>query len=172
METNPYAAPAAVVDDAAAWDAYDLENRKAGRGKRLGAALLDGLVNIIWLAPMIWGATMAGDVSKGLKPSAPMVGVILLGLALMIGVVVLNCLMLHRSGQTIGKRALDIAIVRTDGSRMGLLRYIFIRVLPVSLLGAIPYVGGLVSLVDPLLIFGKDRRCLHDLIADTIVVDI
>jgi uncharacterized RDD family membrane protein YckC len=42
----------------------------------------------------------------------------------------------------------------------------------VSLLGAIPYVGWLVSLVDPLLIFGKDRRCLHDLIADTIVVDI
>ena len=70
------------------------------------------------------------------------------------------------------KRALDIAIVRTDGSRMGLLRYIFIRVLPVGLLGAIPYVGWLVSLIDPLLIFGKDRRCLHDLIADTIVVDI
>ena len=172
METNPYAAPAAVVDDVAAWDAYDLENRKAGRGKRLGAALLDGLVNIIWLAPMVWGATMAGDVSKGLKPSAPMVGVILLGLALMIGVVVVNCLMLHRSGQTIGKRALDIAVVRTDGNRVSLPRYIFLRVVPIGLIGIIPFVGRLIGLVDPLLIFGKDRRCLHDLIADTIVVDI
>jgi uncharacterized RDD family membrane protein YckC len=172
METNPYAAPAAVVADAAAWDAYDLENRKAGRGKRLGAALLDGLVNLIWVAPVLWGATMVGDVSKGLKPAAPMVGVMLLGFALLVAIFVVNCVLLHRHGQTIGKRALDIAIVRTDGSRMGLLRYIFIRVLPVSLLGAIPYVGWLVSLADPLLIFGPERRCLHDLLADTIVVDI
>jgi len=171
METNPYAAPAAVVDDVAAWDAFDLENRKATRGKRLGAALLDGVINLIWLLPVIWGATMVGDVRQGLKPAAPMVGVVLLGLALLIGIFVVNCMMIHRSGQTIGKRALDIAIVRTDGNRMGLLRYLFIRVLPVALLGAIPYLGWIVTLVDPLLIFGKDRRCLHDLIADTIVVD-
>ena len=31
--------------------------------------------------------------------------------------------------------------------------------------------GGLVSLVDSLMIFGSDRRCLHDQIADTIVVN-
>ena len=34
----------------------------------------------------------------------------------------------------------------------------------------VPFVGGLVSLVDALLIFRDDRRCLHDEIADTIVV--
>lgn len=172
METNPYAAPAAVVDDVAAWDAYDLENRKAGRGKRLGAALLDGLVNVIWLAPVLWAATMAGPVRQGLKPAAPMVGLMLLGLALMLGVLVVNCLMLHRSGQTIGKRAVDIAVVRTDGSRISLPRYIFLRVLPVGLIGMVPVVGRFIGLVDPLLIFGKERRCLHDLLADTIVVDI
>ncbi|OOG59874.1 RDD family protein [Rhodanobacter sp. C03] len=172
MEANPYAAPAAVVDDAAAWDAYDLENRKTGRGKRLGAALLDLLVNLIWLLPIIWGATMAGDVKHGLKPAAPMVGVMLLGLALLIGIFVVNCILIHRSGQTIGKRALDIAIVRTDGNRVGLVRYIFLRVVPIILIGIIPVVGRLINLVDPLLIFGKERRCLHDLIADTIVVDV
>lgn len=172
METNPYAAPAAVVDDAAAWDAYDLENRKSGRGKRLGAALLDGLVNLIWLAPVLWGATMARSVREGLKPAAPMVGLMLLGLVLMLGILVVNCLMLHRSGQTIGKRAVDIAVVRTDGSRISLLRYIFLRALPVGLIGVIPVVGRLIGLIDPLLIFGKERRCLHDLIADTIVVDV
>ena len=172
MEANPYAAPAAVVDDVAAWDAHDLENRKSGRGKRLGAALLDGLVNLIWLLPIIWGATMAVGVRQGLKPAAPMVGVMLLGLALLIGVFVVNCIMIHRSGQTIGKRALDIAIVRTDGNRVGLARYIFLRVVPVILISLIPFVGRLINLVDPLLIFGKERRCLHDLIADTIVVDV
>lgn len=172
MEANPYAAPAAVVDDVAAWDADDLESRKSGRGKRLGAALLDGLVNLIWLLPIIWGATMAVGVRQGLKPAAPMVGVMLLGLALLIGIFVVNCIMIHRSGQTIGKRALDIAIVRTDGNRVGLARYIFLRVVPVILISLIPFVGRLINLVDPLLIFGKERRCLHDLIADTIVVDV
>ncbi|HWX65379.1 MAG TPA: RDD family protein [Rhodanobacter sp.] len=171
METNPYAAPAAVVDDIAAWDAQDLENRKASRGKRLGAVLLDGLISLVWILPIIWGATMASDVNKGLKPAAPMIGIFMLGFVLLAGMVVINCVLLHRHGQTIGKRALDIAIIRTDGSRMGLLRYIFVRVLPISLIGMIPFVGGLVSLVDPLLIFNKERRCLHDLIADTIVVD-
>lgn len=172
METNPYAAPAAVVDDVAAWDACDLENRKAGRGKRLGAALLDGLVNLVWVLPIIWGVTMAFDVRRGLKPAAPMVGVMLLGLILLIGIFVVNCIMIHRSGQTIGKRALDIAIVRTDGNPVGLARYIFQRVAPIILISMIPVVGRLINLVDPLLIFGKERRCLHDLIADTIVVDI
>jgi uncharacterized RDD family membrane protein YckC len=80
--------------------------------------------------------------------------------------------MLYRSGQTIGKRALDIAVVRSDGSPVALSRYIFLRVAPMWLLGLIPLVGRFIGLVDPLLIFGKERRCLHDLIADTIVVDV
>ncbi len=37
METNPYAAPAAMVDDVQGHVEGDLESRKAGRGKRLGA---------------------------------------------------------------------------------------------------------------------------------------
>ncbi|MGY3040253.1 putative RDD family membrane protein YckC [Rhodanobacter sp. TND4EL1] len=171
MESNPYAAPAAVIDDVQAWDAYDLENRKAGRGKRLGAALLDGLISVIWLAPVVWAGFMAVDVRRGIKPAGPMVALMLLGLALMITIIVVNCLMLHRSGQTIGKRALDIAVVRTDGSQVSLPRYIFLRVAPMLVLGMIPLVGKVSGLIDPLLIFGKEKRCLHDLIADTIVVD-
>ncbi|MGB3838577.1 MAG: RDD family protein [Rhodanobacter sp.] len=171
MEANPYAAPEATVDDVRAWDAQGLEERKASRGKRLAAALLDGVINLVWALPVLWGAMMAVGVGEGIKPAAPMIGVLLLGFALLVAIFVVNCVMLHRSGQTIGKRMLDIAIVRTDGSRMGLLRYLFIRVLPVALLGVIPYIGRLATLIDPLLIFGNERRCLHDLIADTIVVD-
>jgi uncharacterized RDD family membrane protein YckC len=172
METNPYAAPAAAIDDVTAWDALDLQSRKSSRGKRLGAVLLDGLINITWIAPIIFGAMMADGVKKGIKPASPMIGVILVGLVIALALVVINCVMLHRHGQTLGKRALDITIVRTDGNRVGLRRYIFLRVLPVGILGAIPVVGWLVTLSDPLMIFGKERRCLHDLIADTIVVDV
>jgi hypothetical protein len=43
---------------------------------------------------------------------------------------------------------------------------IFVNVLP----GAIPYVGNLYGLVDHLFIFGERRQCVHDKIADTIVI--
>jgi uncharacterized RDD family membrane protein YckC len=172
MEANPYAAPTAAVEDVRSFSAGDLESRKAGRGQRLGAVILDGLINAFWAGPLIWAFMMSSSVNRGLKPAAPMVGLLLLGFAVLIGVLVINCVLLHRHGQTIGKRTLDIAIVRTDGSRVGLLRVIFLRGLPVSLLSRIPVIGPLVWLVDSLLIFGSERRCLHDLIADTIVIDV
>lgn len=173
MESNPYAAPAAVVADAAGSYADDLESRKASRGKRLGAALLDGLTNVVWIGLFIGAAVMYSNAAREQLPRPQTAGMLIfLGVVLMLGLFVVNCVMLHRTGQTIGKRVLDIAVVRSDGSPITLLRYIFLRVVPVSLLGAVPLVGRFVGLIDPLLIFGKERRCLHDLIADTIVVDI
>lgn len=173
MESNPYAAPAAVVGDVGGSNADDLESRKAGRGKRLGAVLLDGLIYMVGAAPIMGAAVWYSVAAQEGMPRPQTAGMLMfLGVLLVLGVMVVNFVMVHQSGQTIGKRMLGIAIVRTDGSRMGLTRFIFIRGLPVGLLGAIPYVGWLVSLIDPLLIFGKERRCLHDLIADTIVVDV
>jgi len=40
-----------------------------------------------------------------------------------------------------------------------------------GLIGAIPFLGRLVQFIDPLLIFRDSRRCLHDEIADTTVVN-
>lgn len=172
METNPYAAPAAVVDDVPGFVDGDLESRKASRGRRLGAALLDGVINVVWAVPIILGVMMAGGVRAGIKSAGPMLALMVLGLILLLAMIVINCVLVHRDGQTIGKRMLNIAMVRSSGERMGLVRYIFLRLLPISLLGAIPWVGQFAGLVDVLLIFGTQRRCLHDLIADTIVIDI
>jgi uncharacterized RDD family membrane protein YckC len=173
MENNPYAAPAAVVGDIVGSDAADLESRKASRGKRLGAALLDGLVNLVWMAPVIIGWTLQFKASReGLTVSHTSVVLYFLAFLLGLAVIVVNCVMLHQSGQTIGKRALDIAVVRSNGEPVALSRYIVLRVLVLGLLGMIPVVGRFVGLIDALLIFGKERRCLHDLIADTIVVDV
>ena len=60
--------------------------------------------------------------------------------------------------------------MRADGTPVTLSRVIFLRWLPVVLLGMIPFVGRVVGLVDALLIFRTERRCLHDNIADTIVI--
>jgi hypothetical protein len=40
----------------------------------------------------------------------------------------------------------------------------------VNLLALIPILGNVVALADPLLIFRDNHKCLHDELADTIVV--
>lgn len=162
-EQNWYAAPQAAVADVGGLSAADLEARKASRGQRLGAAMLDGVILAVGSVLAIVGGTAA---SKGDGGWVAM----LAGLLIMAGVAAVNCVLLHRNGQTIGKRVLGIKVVRTNGDPISLGRIIGMRFIPISLLGAIPYLGGLISLTDSLMIFGNERRCLHDLIADTIVI--
>ncbi|WP_306581849.1 RDD family protein [Dokdonella sp.] len=166
---NPYAAPSARVQDVVSDDSLELAERVI----RLGAYLLDTAVIAIpaillaIVLPFAAGATAEGGTrAPGLGFT---IGMTVFGLYAL-GVLVVNLIWLHRHGQTIGKRLLKVRIVRTSGERCGLLRIIFARYVPVGLLGAIPLVGWLVMLADPLLIFREDRRCLHDLIADTMVV--
>lgn len=171
LPDNPYAAPAARVADAVRADEFVL----AGRGTRLGAAFLDGLVLGVPIGLLAIGlaivlpAYRSGHRGDALAPAA--YGIIGLAvLAVVAAVVAINCVLLHRYGQTIAKRWLGIKVVRTDGNRCALSRIIFLRWLPVTVVGAIPYLGIIMRLLDPLMIFRDDHRCLHDLIADTKVV--
>lgn len=166
---NPYAAPASRVSDMAEGD---LE--LADRGTRLGAAILDGLVMV---GPIVLVSIAAAIVLPGISKEGSgaggqaLVGVVgLIVLAVFVAIAVINLVLLHRHGQSIAKRWLKIRIVRTDGSRCGLLRVIFARALPTGVLGALPLIGWLFALGDSLLIFRDDYRCLHDHFADTIVV--
>lgn len=36
----------------------------------------------------------------------------------------------------------------------------------------VPFVGGFIGLLNPLFIFGKEKRCIHDYLAGTYVIDI
>jgi uncharacterized RDD family membrane protein YckC len=71
----------------------------------------------------------------------------------------------------VGKKLAGIRIVRSDGSRAGLRRIFLLRSVVPGVFGAIPLIGPFFSLIDTLFIFGEERRCVHDLIADTIVVN-
>jgi uncharacterized RDD family membrane protein YckC len=107
----------------------------------------------------------------GGEPDPVVLGIVIsVMVAATVALLAVNLVLLHRHGQTIAKRWLSIRVVRSDGSHCALLRIIFARWLPVTVLGAIPLLGYAVSLADALFIFREDRRCLHDLIADTIVV--
>lgn len=67
-----------------------------------------------------------------------------------------------------GKRGAGIRIVRTSGAPVGFFDGVVLRGWVVQTIGA---VIGLVNLVDVLMIYNKDRRCLHDYIAGTIVIE-
>ena len=151
-------------------------------GSRLAAKLIDGLVFGIPFVPsymMAWPTIMGqakaagpGRVSR-VSAGAAIAGT---GTWFYIGVLALLCtltitaILVHRNGQTIGKKVMGIKIVRKDGSRVTLTRVFFLRYLASTILSLIPVAGALYGLIDILFIFGEAKRCCHDYIADTIVV--
>lgn len=159
---NPYAAPQSPL----AAQPLPVRQMPAGRGVRLGAVLIDNVLFTFAFLPgyLLLAESMPAGAVSVLQWIAPVTG--LLGL----GLLGYNLWLLHRQGQTLAKRWLGIRIVRTDGNRSGLGRIFWLRYFFPTLIGAIPCVGGIFSLVDALFIFADDRRCLHDHMADTVVV--
>lgn len=79
---------------------------------------------------------------------------------------------LIRDGQTLGKKAFSIKIVDANsGKPASWATLIFMRGLFSGVLSVIPYVGTIYALVDALFIFRADKRCIHDHMAGTIVVN-
>jgi uncharacterized RDD family membrane protein YckC len=158
--TNPYAPPRATVTDVTS-DQEEIE--LAGRGLRLGAALLDGVIYCVFIyVPMFAGLLLSGGVRK--ETMSPLVGLlVLIGAAAWI---TLTILYVVRNGQTIAKKLLAIKVVRADGSKASLGRIFWLRNVVPGLLGITIIFG----LIDILFIFSDSKQCLHDKIADTIVV--
>lgn len=164
---NPYAAPRAAVADIAAPGA---DNTPAGRGTRLGAALLDGLIaGAVFYVPLLIGglgsvftAALAG------RPNLPQFSSfwLLIAVAGVIAWLWITIVLVARNGQTIAKKLLGIKVVRADGSKATLGRIFWLRNFVNALLNIVPFYG----FIDALFIFGEQRQCLHDKIADTIVI--
>lgn len=169
--TNPYAPPQAIVDDIVQPAA---EMVLAERLTRLGAAILDNVIVFVAVyAPLmlvLFGDAASGSTSEddGLSPVviAGAAGAVL-GLALW-SWFTLRYLM--RGSQSIAKKLLDIKVVRSDGSRASVSRIIWLRNFVIWLLSLVPLLGVVVALLDVLFIFSDSRQCLHDRIADTIVI--
>ena len=74
-----------------------------------------------------------------------------------------------RSGQTLGKQALGLRVVRPGGERLGLGRALVREIVARSLLGLLPLYT-VVDLATPT--FNRSRRAIHDRLADTFVVPV
>jgi uncharacterized RDD family membrane protein YckC len=175
---NPYEAP--TFDDAGKAE-QDEELTLATRGSRLAAAMLDSALIFVPLIAvfLVIGAdngvaswvVFTGDMPNVGEPPAYLMTTLAVVGVLCLLVLGVQCYLLIKSAQTIGKRVLGIQIVNaSDGSQTGFGRIFFLRILAIQLASFFPLVGGFVPLIDVLLIFRQDSRCIHDHIAGTIVV--
>jgi len=122
----------------------------ASRGSRLLAAIVDtAAFLVVWLVSYFVN-----------EPALFFIG--------LIGLAAYQIYLLSTHGQTIGKNLMNIKIVKCDtGDNGGFVTNVLLRGILNAIISFIPFY----SLVDVLFIFREDRRCIHDMIANTQVVE-
>jgi len=159
----------------------------AGRGRRLAASLID-MILVPTLTLLLVMVTGVVEHAEDYQDNAWMLHV--LGLAVT-SYLTLNGYPLWKSGQTLGKKMLGIAIVRAGararadaGARADARDTQQVRIepppfwklvclrapfFPLLFLVVVPSLAAL-PIIDQVLIFGKRRRCLHDIVCGSLVV--
>ncbi|BBB26721.1 RDD family protein [Amphritea japonica] len=162
-DDNIYSAPEANLEVT-----EEFELVLASRWTRFWAALLDTLfLSIVFVPAMyllgIWDQLMADQLST--------MSDILLSALVLVAYIILNSYLLANSGQTIGKKLLNIRVVDFETEELlPFWKIVGVRYIPFFILSQIPAAGQTIGLIDSLFIFKKDKRCLHDLLANTKVV--
>jgi len=174
-QNNPYLAPKATENDISINPPGGIV--LAERLSRLVANLLDNLILsfVIGFIPLVFFLSVKPNmaaVTRWMSVNQFLANV--LALVILVAVVgiflAINFRSLRDNGQTIGKRICNIKIVRSNGSPADVQRILLYRYLPVILISLISNIGEIIAFVGILLIFRESRQCLHDNIADTIVI--
>jgi uncharacterized RDD family membrane protein YckC len=115
---------------------------------------------------------MAGAFSQRTTPN---IGLLIAALGVLciplLGLAIFQAYLISTTGQSLGKKMLSIRIVNhEDHGNPGFVKAFLLRSFVNGLIGAVPLIGALYSLVDVCFIFSEDKRCVHDLIAGTKVV--
>jgi len=152
----------------------------ANRSQRLLGTFVDGILMSI----ISFAISSAIGLSPLLNPNVTVSfgGQMLQSTLGMVAFLLVHGYLLFTQGQTVGKWLLGTRIVdaRTGQllpfTRVYIIRYLWltpllllIPFLPPGIIAQVSIVG-FINLGDSLLIFGKDRRCLHDYLAGSIVV--
>ncbi len=168
-EQNPYQTPATDISSS---KPAATGTELASRWMRLFAAFIDGIILMLFIIPMQFYMGVFDGFPEHMKEPDLMTNLLFGGVGFILYAII-NSYTLQRNGQTLGKLICKIKIVRTDFTPATFGRIIFVRYLPMTLVTQIPMIGVFIGgLIDPLLIFRKSKKCLHDNIADTIVVKI
>lgn len=166
-EDQRFAPPQAHVEDIA-----PDEPVLAGRGIRLGAAIIDTVIAgaagwtfamIPWFSSITQAHLKAAERGMwALNPTGLLIGLLVF--------LLIQGWPLVTRGQTLGKMLCKLRIVRTDGSKADALRLLGLRYGIGTMTGVMPGLAMIYGLIDSLLIFRGSRQCLHDTIADTKVI--
>ena len=175
--SNPYAAPSAPASP----DPFPTASGPilAGRFTRFAAAIVDGLIVMAIVVPV---QIMTGFTGRVMAGEASLVEQLVMSGFGMIAFLVPHGYLLLTRGQTIGKMLTRIRIVDHDTEellppmRVYVARYLW--TLPFVL--AVIVIPGpsddmlvnVLILIDVLLIFGASRRCIHDYLAGSKVVQV
>lgn len=138
----------------------------ASRMKRLFARLLDVLFGLI--SALVPGFILTFISGGSFDPEPFLLGAVV-GI---ISFVIYQWYLLATTAQTIGKKYLKIKIVNKDGEQAGFFVNVVLREWVMALIGIFPAIGGIIQIVDILFIFRDDRKCIHDLIAGTVVISV
>jgi|SRR5688572_9369088 len=161
--SNPYAPPKAAVHDVSVVEPGIVP---ADRGSRLGASILDSVIFILMVYVPFFSGVFITGANGDPEDASAFIGGVMIGL---IGLVVfcwITCRSLARTGQSLGKKMVGIKVVRSDGSPATVGRIVWLRNILNGVIATIPAYG----IIDSLFIFSESRQCLHDRIADTIVI--
>jgi uncharacterized RDD family membrane protein YckC len=147
----------------------------AGRFTRFAAAMVDGILLLLVVGPVQFAT---GFYARSQIQDVGIAEQIAMNLLGMIVWLVFNGYLLFSRGQTIGKLATGIQIVDyRSGTLLPFVRaYVFryLWTLPFAVISwFLPMAAiliGVLGLIDALMIFGGERRCLHDNIAGSKVV--
>lgn len=142
----------------------------ASRMSRLVAVLIDGVVLTIATAFGVVAMIAMSkygfvDMPKS-QNEIPLLAIAIVGFVPLV-IMIVQWNMTVTSGRTIGKLLVGIRIVSMNGKLPGFFFGVFLRSWVMTLVYYIPFM----QLIDILFIFGGGRRCLHDWIAGTRVVE-
>ncbi|MDH5784854.1 MAG: RDD family protein [Chromatiales bacterium] len=166
MENDIYKTPESnLVDDGVSSEGLVL----ASRFSRFAAAFIDGIIMMSVTLPLMYFTGGFVSMTSGVQPSLQYT--LAIGAVGLLVFVLINGSFLIRYGQTVGKKLLRIKIVDLEGRLPSVKSHLLPRYAVYMLLGYIPVAGSLLSLINILFIFGSERRCIHDRVASTRVVD-
>jgi uncharacterized RDD family membrane protein YckC len=150
----------------------------AGWWSRVGAQLIDGL--IVGIGGLVLVVAITAPFSIGFFANDG-VGIVAVLVGLLIAVLCVSivallyapALMARTNGQTLGRMATGIRVVRANGVPIdfgfAMLREVAVKTLLFGLFGALT--GGLAPLIDVLWpLWDEENRALHDFVVDTRVI--
>ena len=150
----------------------------AGRFTRFCAVFVDGILIWVVMGPLMYLTGYFDVLAGGAQPTPALQ--LVMSLAGIVSYLAVHGWLLAKKGQTIGKKLAGIQIVDYQTGRLLPMRrvyvYRYLWYLPLTLLCI--FIPGttddqlinVVYFIDAVLIFGSERRCLHDYIAGSKVV--